>query len=279
MPDEKTLTDSGFYWREHSGTRVLICRPLEEAGFVNAFSSRQGGVSAIPENALNLAGFDEDSATNISENRRRFLRAMNKTPDETVLATAWQIHGDSIKVIRNLHDASASDEKYDALASDLRGILVAVKTADCVPILLGDPVKNAFAAVHAGWRGTALSVALKAIQALMSEFGATPSSMIAAIGPAAGPANYEVGPEVLDALMNANPAYEKYFIPTRPDHARIDLPNINKMQLTKAGIPSDRIYIAPYCTMSRSDLFFSYRIDRPKFGRTGRMLAAIGLNA
>jgi hypothetical protein len=88
--DEESLTELGFYWREMGGVRVLVCRPLEDAGFVNGFSTRMGGVSPYPEGSLNLAGFDEDSADNIRENRRRFLSALGAKHE---LATGWQVHG------------------------------------------------------------------------------------------------------------------------------------------------------------------------------------------
>ncbi len=266
----------GFYWREQAGTRILICAPLENAGFVNAFSTRLGGVSPFPGNSLNLAGYDEDTAENIRENRNRFLSALGTSPDQMLLATVWQIHGDGIKIIRSKKDADSGSEKYDALASEMKGILAAVKTADCVPILIGEPDSKAFAAVHAGWRGTSLSIVQKTVSLLSSEFNAAPKSMIAAIGPAAGPDNYEVGAEVLDALVAANPNNASFFYPTRPGHSRIDLPKINRNQLISAGVSPENIFIAPYCTMSRSDLFFSYRIDREKFGRTGRLLSVIG---
>ncbi|HLA95355.1 MAG TPA: laccase domain-containing protein, partial [Pyrinomonadaceae bacterium] len=94
--DEETLAESGFYWRERGGVKVLVCRALEDAGFANGFSTRVGGVSAFPENSLNLAGFDEDLAGNIYENRRRFLNVFD---GEFKLATAWQVHGDGVKTV------------------------------------------------------------------------------------------------------------------------------------------------------------------------------------
>src|SRR5688572_14408072 len=137
MSDEQILADSGFYWRERDGVKVLVCRPLEDAGFANGFSTRLGGVSPIksvpPASAggtdlgdLNLAGFDEDSAENIYENRRRFLRLFD---GEYKLTSAWQVHGDGVKVVAVETDADRSEEKFDALVSDLPGILVGVKTA------------------------------------------------------------------------------------------------------------------------------------------------------
>src|SRR5688572_16723470 len=95
--DEGTLAENGFYWREHAGVKVLVSKPLEDAGFVNGFSTRLGGVSAFPHGGdLNLAGFDDDSAENIAENRRRFLAVFGATMR---LATVWQTHSDNFHIV------------------------------------------------------------------------------------------------------------------------------------------------------------------------------------
>src|SRR5436190_22381964 len=135
ITDESTLQTSGFYWRERDGVRALICGPLEQDGFTNAFSTRVGGVSPMPETALNLAGFNEDEAENIYENRRRFLKLF---AGDWTLAGCWQVHGTDIRFVRSLDDAqpkpgvSGDDQYCDALISNTTGVLVGVKTADCV---------------------------------------------------------------------------------------------------------------------------------------------------
>lgn len=271
--DEETLAESGFYWRERDGVKVLVCRPLEEAGFVNGFSTRLGGVSHFPKQSLNLAGFDEDPANNIYENRRRFLNVFD---GEFSLATAWQIHGNQVKTVRNIKDAADSDAKFDGLVSNLHGTLLGVKTADCVPVLIGDINTKAFAAVHAGWRGTVQSIVVRAIETMQIEFDSEPKNMIAAIGPCASGANYEIGQEVIDAFEKAFSTCGKYFTPTRENHALIDLPLSNKDQLISCGVPLDSIYTAPFCTISRTDIFFSYRVEKRLHGKTGRSLSVIG---
>ena len=165
MDDAETLANSGFYWRERDGVKVLVCKPLEDAGFVNGFSTRLGGVSDFPKDSLNLAGFDEDSAENIYENRRRFLNAIG---GEFKLATAWQVHGDGVKIVRDQIDVDNSEERFDAMVSQISGVLIGAKTADCVPVLIGDRGKQAFAVIHAGWRGTASSIVVRAVEKLQS---------------------------------------------------------------------------------------------------------------
>lgn len=273
ISDEEILADSGFYWRERGGVKVLVCRPLEVAGFTNGFSTRLGGVSAFATGGdLNLAGFDEDSAENIHENRRRFLNVFD---GDYKLTSAWQVHGDAVKVVATRADAENTEEKFDALVSDLPGILIGVKTADCVPVLIGDPEKRAFAAVHAGWRGTSRSIVQKAVEKMREAYGSEPSGLICSIGPAALCGNYEIGQDVIDAFAHFSNR-EEYFNPTREGHALVDLHRANKDQLIAAGVNMHNIFSAPFCTMERTDLFFSYRVEKSKYGKTGRLMSVIG---
>lgn len=271
--DSQSLTESGFFWRENNGVKVLICGSLEAADFANGFSTRLGGVSPFPDGDLNLAGFDDDSAENIYENRRRFLAVFG---GEMQLATAWQVHGDAIRTVETQDDIRTSEERADALISDLENVLIGVKTADCVPVLIGDPKTRAFAAVHAGWRGTVSSIASKVVKNLIENLGSNPADLLCAIGPAACGRNYEVGKDVIDAFAANFDRNEKYFSPTRDGHALVDLHLANKDQLLDCGVKVENIYTAPFCTMERPDLFFSYRLEKQKYGRTGRLLSVIG---
>lgn len=271
--ENQILTEAGFYWRETDGIKVLICKSLEEKGFANGFSTRTGGVSAFPENSLNLAGFDEDTEENIFENRRRFLKLFG---GNFRLSTVWQIHGDGVKIVWDEKDIENTEEKYDALTSDLENLLIGVKTADCVPVLLGDTRTKAYAAVHAGWRGTVESIAVKTIEKMRRTFGTNAEDLICATGPAAGCENYEIGRDVIDAFAEKFADSEKYFQKTRDGHALVNLHLANRDQLTNAGVKTENIFVAPFCTMERNDLFFSYRLEKSKFGKTGRLLSVIG---
>lgn len=272
--DTGTLSDSGFFWRDAGTVKVLVCKALEDVGFANGFSTRIGGVSDFPRDSLNLAGFDEDTKENIYENRHRFLRAFE---GNYLLATVWQVHGDAIKVVRDAAAARNHEEQFDAIASNLNGVLAGVKTADCVPVLIGDPVKRAFAAVHAGWRGTVKGITSKAVETLEREFGSSPSDLVVAIGPCAGRDRYEVGRDVIDAVEKEFSTSGKLLVETRKDHALIDLQSANREKLISCGVNEDRIHTAPLCTIEREDLFFSYRRDKQLMGKTGRLASVIGL--
>lgn len=271
--DEEILKDSGFYWRDRDGVKILVCGPLEGAGFVNGFSTRIGGVSPFPKNSLNLAGFKDDEAENIYENRRRFLSVIG---GEYKLALVFQNHGDNILRVDSAPKTTDSDIQADGVLSDAQNVLAGVKTADCVPILIGDPNTQAFAAVHAGWRGTVRSIATKAVKELQQLYGAKPEDMVAAIGPAASCKLYEVGQDVIEQFSTSFADSDRYLRQTRNGHALVDLHNANRDQLIQTRVPEERIFAAPLCTMERSDLFFSYRREKQDFGRTGRLLSVIG---
>ena len=262
--ESQILSDSGFFWREKNGVRVLVCKALEENSFANGFSTRLGGVSSFPENGLNLAGFGEDSDENIAENRRRFLDVFEGEYD---LTTVWQIHSDKVKKVSDIESAKKTEEKADGIISNLPNWLAGVKTADCVPVLIGDKKTKAFSAVHAGWRGTVESIVLKAIEKMKTEYGTNVEDLICAIGPAAGCENYEIGQEVIDAFVEKFSTGGKLFVETRKGHALIDLHLANKEQLLSIGVLEENISTAPFCTMERNDLFFSYRIENRKFGK------------
>jgi YfiH family protein len=279
ITEDSALQSAGFYWREREGVRVLICEPLEHDGFTNGFSTRGGGVSPMPEDSLNLAGFNEDEAENIYENRRRFLKLF---AGDWTLTGCWQIHSADVRVIHNEQEAQPKsgvlgDDQYcDALVSKTPKILLAVKTADCVPILIGDSTTSAFAAVHAGWRGTSTSIVRRAIEQLQQEYGARAADLRVAIGPAANVCCYEVGSEVINLFKERFPRSGHLLRPTREGHARIDLQQANRDQLINAGVSPERIHSAALCTMDRNDLFFSYRQEKKLNGRVGRLMSVIG---
>ena len=276
---EDELTRAGFYWRELDGVRALVCAPLEQAGFVNGFSTRMGGVSPMPDAALSLAGFNEDAAENILENRRRFLKLF---PGHWTFAGCWQVHGSDVRLVKDQEDAKPAENQLgetvycDAIVSNAAGVLAGVKTADCVPLLLGDPETGAFAAVHAGWWGSLEEIAKVAVERLASEYDAKPANILVAIGAAAGACCYEVGAEVIDAFTSKFSKGHELFIETRPGHALVDLLKANREQLIQSGVREEKIHIAPLCTMCRTDLFFSFRKEKRLHGKVGRLLAVVG---
>ncbi len=149
----------------------------------------------------------------------------------------------------------------DALLENTPGSVVAVKTADCLPIVLVDERHRAVAAVHAGWRGTVAGIAQRAVEAMRAQFGSLPGDLHAAIGPGIGQCCYEVGPEVAAQFGEQG-------------RAHVDLAEANRRQLMDAGVTPERIYASNLCTMCRTEEFHSYRRDR---GAAGRLYSFAGI--
>jgi polyphenol oxidase len=181
------------------------------------------------------------------------------------LATLHQVHSGTV-VTAGGRSGCLGDG--DALLENTPGSLVAVKTADCIPLLMVDPVHRAVAAVHAGWRGSAQKIAALAVAQMQKEFATRPEDLHVAIGPGIGRCCYQVGPEVAAEFAAYDPALRDS---TQP--VFLDLGEINRMQLVGAGVNQTRIYRASICTMCDQD-FHSYRRDKQ---RAGRMLSVVGI--
>jgi len=261
----------------------------------HGFSTRTGGSSLLGEaRVLNLGWTEWDTRQATEANRAAFLRAL--AAGRPWLITLRQCHGDVIHLVDSLPAHTLSG---DALITRTPGLLLAVQTADCVPILLVDGRHHAVAAVHAGWRGTLARLAEKVLGRMRMEFDTRAEDVIATLGPAIGRCCYEVGPEVAQAFaaqfsearewfegpfarlaVGDDPAPFPWLSMTPPGHqepaprVRLDLSAANRRQLETAGVPAAQILSSALCTSCRSDLFFSHRRER---GRTGRMMAVVGI--
>jgi hypothetical protein len=283
---------------------------------VHAFSTRCGGASRLrttnggdargrrqrteaASQVLNLGFTNWDARKRVLSNRKQFLDAIGV--DKMSLVAIEQIHSDVVHRIDRITATHAAPKllKGDALLTNVPGILLAVQTADCVPILLADTKRRAVAAIHSGWRGTLLCIAAKALGRMRMEFGTSPEDVIATIGPSIGRCCYEVGSEVAVAFHSQFPNSREWFdgpfdalaagendpnwLPwltmKPPGHAppplrvHLDLAAANRAILAEAGVPPAQISQAGLCTACRTDLFFSYRRERA----TGRLMAVIGI--
>jgi YfiH family protein len=257
---------------------------------IHAFSTRPGGVSDLNnEKLLNLGFTDWDTRENVLENRRRFQSAAGAA--NLPLVSLKQFHSDVI----HLFDSAPSDPcRGDASITNRPGLLLAIQTADCVPILLVDPKKRAIAAIHAGWRGTLARIAAKTIGAMQMHFGTNPRDLLAAIGPSIGPCCYEVGTEVATQFLSQFPDAPTYFDEFRtgdepnpvqwlnmmppghqppPKGVLLDLRKANRSQLLVAGLRPQNIHTVNLCTACRPDLLFSYRKQGPASGRHMSVIA------
>ena len=204
-------------------------------------------------------------------------RLLAQALDAERVVTPHQVHGREVAVIRRGLPPPVERPTCDALVADGPETAVAIRAADCVPVLLADARTGVVAAVHAGWRGTLATAVLVAVNRLKNEYGAKPENMRVAIGASAGPCCYEVGSEVIDAFTSRFGSGANLFRTTRPGHAMVDLLKANRDQLESAGVLPERIHTAPICTMDRTDLFFSYRKEKNLHGKVGRLMAVVGL--
>jgi hypothetical protein len=187
------------------------------------------------------------------------------------LATLRQVHGAEVRLLREGDPSwgeGADRPQGDALLTRRDDTAIGVATADCVPILIGDPASRWLAAVHAGWRGTAAGVLRAALGALAAA-GATADRIHIGLGPSIGPCCFEVGDEVLEALRRADPGADAFIHPGRP-RSRVDLVEANRRQALAGGVAPDRIASAGLCTVCEPDLLESYRRSA---GAPGRMIA------
>jgi len=261
---------------------------------VHGFSTRLGGSSVVDadESALNLGITDWDTREAVEKNREAFRAALGASA--LALVPLKQFHS---ALIRFIPSAPCEPCRGDASLTNKKGLLLAVQTADCVPILLVDAKKRAVAAIHAGWRGTLARIAEKTVGQMRMRFGSQPSDILAAVGPSIGACCYEVGTELVSKFTAQFADAEPWFDELRtgdepnplqwlnmmppghqppPKNVRFDLRKANRAQLLAAGLADKNIYTSDLCTACSSDLFFSYR--RAGAG-SGRMMAVAGMRS
>jgi YfiH family protein len=276
---------------------------------VHGFSTRHGGVSeAYGGHALNLGITPEDTRAAVERNRHLFFQAIGACDATESTAhvpdarhTTWpsvamrQVHS---SVIHLVHEVPPQSLQGDGLVTDRPGIVLAVRVADCQPVLIADPVHRAVGAFHAGWRGTLARIVEKGVGEFRRHFGSDPADLKAAIGPGIRRCCYEVsedfrekfvaqfayGDDLFEEVFSSDPVRRKYpllFMNMRaPGHGEppctvhLDLAEANRRQLLAAGVRAENIWISDLCTSCRTDLLFSHRKEK---GITGRMVGAVGI--
>jgi YfiH family protein len=242
-------------------------------------STRHGGVSAGPYDSLNLGAHVGDDPAAVTENRRRLAGALGVAR----LTVADQRHTATVAVVGDAlagrghdgaADAAAAFPATDALLTGRPGVALAILVADCAPVVLFDPVRRAAGVVHSGRVGTALGVVPAAIAAMTAAFGSRPGDVLAGIGPAIGPASYEIGAAEAAQVTEAFGAVAaRLLTPTRPGHARFDLAGAIRHQLGAAGVTPAHVHDLATDTLASAGDFFSDRAARP----CGRFAAVVKL--
>lgn len=267
------------HFRRAGGLTLLHWPVLETLGVQAAVTTRFGGVSTGPYDSLNLALHVGDDPAAVAENRRRAAAAIGVGLGDLVLGE--QVHGRAATVVdddskgRGTLDPGDAVPLTDALVTTSSTAVLVTLVADCVPVVLFDPVARVLATAHAGWRGTAAGVLTAALDA-METLGARPASTVAGIGPAASPHTYQVGEEVRAAFercFGERALDERLLVPVAPGRWLADLPRANRVALLDAGVPPASVHLTATPT-GPAGPFFSDRATRPcgRFGLLARIL-------
>ncbi len=237
---------------------------LSHHGFSHGFSLRQGGVSRAPYDTMNLGRNVGDQPEHVAENHRRMAEAVGYR--EAALFELSQVHGSVVEQVRQGDDAERlRTHSGDGLVTACRGLAVAVRTADCIPVLVADPQTRAVAALHAGWRGTAAGVVLAGISSLCRLADARPKRLSAAIFPHIRACCFEVGEDVASELARASVA--SHVVHRGREKPHVDLAKLVRAQLMAAGVAAESIEDVAGCTQCEASRFFSFRRDGQASGR------------
>ncbi len=204
----------------------------------------------------------------VKNSREKFFKTIGVKEKDVV--DAQQVHGNHVAVVGEKDKGHVILER-DALITKEPDVPLFIKVADCVPIMLVDPVHKVVGAVHAGWLGTVQEITRLAVQHMEDHFGTNPTDLIVGIGPSIGPCCYEVDANVINQFKYKFKYADKLFSKKRKGHARLDLWKANRFQLIERGVKEKNIEIANLCTFDNPDLFFSERKQKPT-GRFGAMI-------
>jgi len=264
------VSETGWRLEDVEGVRLLRCAPLEAVpGVSHAFSTRV---------ASGRADFDlgpaDGASPDVVARRRRFLSVAGI--DAAQPSVLKQIHGAAIVDASDTASCVPAADGVLQLAPFASGVPApAVRTADCVAAVVAERLGSAVAVLHAGWRGAAAGIGAAAV-ARLSAAGALPRDLVVALGPAILGCCYEVGDEVVVALIGRCGPSDAYVRRAPSGRVWVDLHQALRAQFAAAGVPSGSVHSAPYCTRCRNDLFFSYRAEG---AASGRLMAAAGPQA
>jgi len=265
----ETTSPPSTVLRAAGDLRLLTWPALDVSGADAVVTARTGGVSSGPYESLNLSFSVGDDPGCVLENRHRLATAFGADLGDFVFAR--QVHGARTRVVTESGRGSGAVrlddaiDGIDALVTASPEVVLAILTADCVPIVLHDAVAGVLACVHAGWRGTVAGVTAAAVAA-MHGLGTRPSDVVAGIGPAIGADRYQVGPDVHEAVSRSFGPASPAFIrpdPSAPGRWLLDLASANRHALREAGVPGPQIHVTDLATGPAPGHFFSDRTARP----------------
>ena len=257
-------------FQSKAGIRYYQFKNLGD-GATQAVLTRQGGLSPDPWASLNLGGTVGDDPERVRKNRQRALSALGCDPESVY--DVWQVHGVNVAVARTPRPQAVPHLQADVILTNMPGITLLMRFADCVPVMLHDPVRKVVGIAHAGWMGTVRATVRIAVEAMQANYGSNPGEILAAIGPSIGPDHYVVGPDVVMQVRQAFGSSASGLLREQAGAVHFDLWNANRMALEQAGVK--QIELANICTACHTEDWYSHRAEH---GRTGQFGAVIALD-
>jgi YfiH family protein len=239
-------------------------------GVTHGIFTRRGGVSPRPWAELNLGSTVGDDLERVRENRRIALATLER--DQDSVFDVWQVHSVEVAIGDAPHPLESPHTQADVILTDKPGVTLMMRFADCVPIMLNDPVRKVVGIAHAGWMGTVRGTIRSAVETMKKRYGSKPADILAAIGPSIGPDHYEIGPDVVNQVKKVFGSYSKSLLSMSPRSITLDLWAANHLLLEQVGV--HHIEVAGLCTACHTEDWYSHRAEK---GRTGRFGAVIAL--
>jgi YfiH family protein len=254
---------------DKDGLRYFQFESFETLPIFHAVLTRQGGFSKPPFDSLNFGGTVGDNPAAVLKNHQKTYQILGF--DYSSRFDVWQVHGTDIVCADNPRDLDSDHQKADGILTNNPDITLFMRFADCVPILLVDPVKHVIGIIHGGWQGTSLKVAQKAVEKMHDCYGTNPGDIHAGIGPSICQSCYPVGREVYDSFVASFGDQADMFFMSVKDQLLLDLWEANRISLNSAGVSN--IEVSGICTACQLEDWFSHRAENGKTGRFGVLMS------
>lgn len=261
-----------------NGVTYQVSPLLSRAGVPHGFTTRFGGVSEGIFSSLNLAPNRGDDPALVRENYRRVCEALGVERSKLVLSA--QVHKDGVRSVTSADWGKGldrpTDYEADGLITDVPGTTLVVFGADCLTILLYDPVRRVAGAVHAGWRGTAAGIVERAVEKMAGQYGCEAKNILAAIGPGISRCCFETGPEVPQAMEQALGKDAAQFVDSLENGKfKVDLKGLNTLWLKRSGVDVTNIDVSGDCTMCRPEKYWSHRYTKGERGSQATLISLL----
>ncbi len=239
---------------------------------IHGVFTRKGGISPHPWATLNLGGTVGDTRENVIENRRRIFEALGI--EVSSIFDVWQVHSDKVIFSEKPRPLDQPHDKADAIVTNNPAVTLFMRFADCVPLMLFDPVHQVVGLIHAGWKGTVQKITSKTVRFMMDHFDSKPADILAGIGPSIGMHHYVIREDVAHQVKEAFGDQSGQVLHAANGAIHFDLWSANEILLREVGVKS--IQVARQCTACDLERWFSHRAEQ---GNTGRFAALIKLRA